>query len=213
MKSAFNVDKLQENNGRKRRRSYMGLLYISKQAEKSRETEQKKLKCLPSEYLPVLPQVCFCWQNHTKDWRVLIFIVKSETAGDDISLSPLPFCLVTSHKPSQKILSDKEAKWVAASYKEVSLLWYIKSNISYLSNKIINAIRFLDSSSFQKLATQYPRVPLGWFKHKNSVVREEVRDNESVKQDVKYKWNNIPLIKLPHIYFVIKTHHIESDFL
>ena len=56
--------------------------------------------------------------------------------------------------------------------------------MSYLSNKIINVIRFLDPSSFQKLATQYPRVPLGWFKHKNSVIGEEVRDNESVKQDV-----------------------------
>ena len=73
---------------------------------------------------------------------------------------------------------------MAASHKEVSLPRHIKDNISYLSNKIINAIWFLDSSSFQKLATQYPRVPLGWFKHKNSVIREEVRDNEPVKQDV-----------------------------
>lgn len=116
-------------------------------------------------------------------------------------------------KPSQKILSDKEAQWIAASYKEVSLLWYIKSNISYLSNKIINAIRFLDSSSFQKLATQYPRVPLGWFKHKNSVVREEVRDNESVKQNVKYKWKKYSFNQIISYLLVIKTHHIESDFL
>lgn len=73
---------------------------------------------------------------------------------------------------------------MAASHKEVSLSRHIKGNISYLSDKIINVIRFLDTSSFQKLAAQYPRVPLGWFKHKNSVIREEVRDDESVKQDV-----------------------------
>lgn len=53
---------------------------------------------------------------------------------------------------------------------------------------ITDVIRFLDPSSFQKLATQYPRVPLGWFKHDDSVVRQEVRDDESTKH------NNVVLL-------------------
>lgn len=63
-----------------------------------------------------------------------------------------------------------------------------ESKYTYLSNIITDVIRFLDPSSFQKLATQYPRVPLGWFKHDDSVVRQEVRDDESAKH------NNVVLL-------------------
>lgn len=56
-----------------------------------------------------------------------------------------------------------------------------EGSITNLSNEIIDAIRFLNSSSLQELSSQYPRIPLWWFKHKNCVIRQEVRDDESEK--------------------------------
>lgn len=53
-------------------------------------------------------------------------------------------------------------------------------DFAYWSNKVVDTIRFLDSSPLQKLSAKYSRIPLGWLKHKDCVIREEIRNNEPI---------------------------------
>ena len=88
--------------------------------------------------------------------------------------------LVKIQRPPEPIL--KKSLFLFSETRTKRRLHKKIEDFTYWSSKVVDTIRFLDSSPLQKLSTKYSRIPLGWLKHKDCVIREEI-------------WNNEPRIK------------------